>query len=144
MAAFDSSGFDQAAFDPTAFDFGEGGGDGEPAFIGPDIEDQVLTVDVAMVDVDFSTLFTADLPLTFAVVGVLPTGLALSGAGVLSGTPTVVGATAGLIIRASDGSNPDADSNAFSITIAAAIVSAGGRKRDGRRRGFISSLMGRG
>jgi PKD repeat protein len=53
---------------------------------------------------------------TFAVSnGMLPTGLSLSPAGVISGTPTLAGTYSG-VVTASDGSPPDV-TQAFSITI---------------------------
>lgn len=88
-----------------------------PTFIGPDIASFGLVLGLVMSARDYSSRFDAANPLTFSVVGTLPTGLSLSAAGVLTGTPTALGTTSGLIIRASDGINPDADSNAFSIIV---------------------------
>lgn len=82
-----------------------------------------LVQNVAMDPVDLSEYFRGyDTPFAFTSVGTaLPTGLALSGAGVLSGTPTTVAVTAGVQVRATDATGADvANSNLFSITVAAA------------------------
>jgi hypothetical protein len=88
----------------------------EPIFTGPGISDLTLLVNEAMSPRDYSGRFFDTDSLTFSIVGVLPTGLSLSSDGILSGTPTVLGTTAGLVIQASDGTDT-VDSNAFSITI---------------------------
>ena len=55
-------------------------------------------------------------PITYAVTtGVLPTGLSLSSAGVISGTPTVLGSFSGTV-TASNGTAPAATQN-FTIVI---------------------------
>lgn len=97
----------------------------QPTFIGPDISDLTFTIDVAISPRDYSGRFSDLDALTFTMVGSLPTGLSLSSAGVLTGTPTVEESVSSLEIRASDGSLTR-DSNSFSITIEAAAV-AGGR-----------------
>lgn len=69
----------------------------------------------------FNFTYTASgtTPITFSVTsGALPTGLALSSAGVISGTPTAVGTFAG-VVTASNGTSPNA-AQAFNIVIAAA------------------------
>lgn len=90
-----------------------------PEFIGPAIGDFTVTLNVAMLARAFAGRFDAALPLTFVALGVLPTGLSLSAAGVLSGTPTVLGTYPGISIRASDGTDT-IDSNTFSITVSLA------------------------
>ena len=55
--------------------------------------------------------------------GSLPAGLSLnSSTGVISGTPTATGAASGIVIRATDDDSNTADTNSFSISIAAATV----------------------
>lgn len=89
-----------------------------PVFIGPAIGNLVLTKDVLMAPRTYSDRFTDDGALTYAITGTaLPTGLSLSSAGVLTGTPTVVATTTGHIIRATDPDTNTVDSNAFSITV---------------------------
>lgn len=85
-------------------------------FIGPDIASFYLVTNVAISNRDYSGLFSGS-GHTFTNTGTLPTGLSLSGAGVLSGTPTVPGTYASIVIVA-DGSS---SSNAFSITVGAAV-----------------------
>lgn len=97
-------------------------GSGAPVFIGPSIDNLVLAQNVAIFPRDFSALFTGP-GLTFSAIGTLPTGLTLSSAGVLSGTPTVIATSGALQVHATDGSTP-ADSNTFSIQIVASIASA--------------------
>ena len=59
-------------------------------------------------------------PITFSVLsGSLPTGLALSSAGVLSGTPTAAG-TYTFVVKAANGTSPDANTASITITITAA------------------------
>lgn len=84
-------------------------------FIGPNIGNITLNLNQAM-SRDFSFLFVGP-GLTFAAVGTLPTGLSLSSAGVLSGTPTVVGSYPTILIRATDSGSNTADSNTFTITV---------------------------
>lgn len=107
--------------------FGDGFARGEAApsatFDGPSIGNFSLVIDVAMTPIDFSTRFSGP-GLTFEAVGSLPTGLSLSSAGVLSGTPTVEAVTTGLVIRATDSNTATADSNAFNITVADVVLSA--------------------
>jgi hypothetical protein len=63
-------------------------------------------------------------PFSYAVQsGTLPTGLSInSSTGVISGTPTVTGTQTGIVIRATDQDAATADTNSFSIAIAAAAV----------------------
>lgn len=94
-----------------------------PTFIGPDIVSILLLVDVAMSARDYSGRFNHPVDtLTFALhAGTLPTGLSLSSAGILSGTPTETGTFAGLVIRATDDSSDTVDSNAWSITVVSSL-----------------------
>jgi hypothetical protein len=63
-------------------------------------------------------------PFSYAVQsGTLPAGLSInSSTGVISGTPTVTGTQTGIVIRATDDDAETADTNSFSIAIAAAAV----------------------
>jgi hypothetical protein len=63
-------------------------------------------------------------PFSYAVQsGTLPAGLSInSSTGVISGTPTVTGTQTGIVIRATDQDSATADTNSFSIAIAAAAV----------------------
>jgi hypothetical protein len=92
-----------------------------PTFSGPNIDDITVTVNTSIGSTDYSGRFTdAGDTLTFAVVGTLPTGVSLSSAGVLSGTPTQTGTFAGLVIRATDTAAQTVDSDTFTITVNAA------------------------
>lgn len=89
-----------------------------PAFSGtvPAIE---LVVDVAMTPVDLSSYFTGA-AITYSFLNGIPTGLSLnSSTGVLSGTPTVEAVDGTNGVRATNVTDT-ADSNNFSITVAAA------------------------
>lgn len=88
-------------------------------FTGPNIGNFSLVLNQAMTPINFSSRFTGT-GLTFSAVGTLPTGLSLSSAGVLSGTPTVANTFTPIVIRATDGSNT-ADSNSFSIVVSSVI-----------------------
>lgn len=112
MPSFDSSAFDTSSFDTGSFDLAAGA----PAFTGSDITTLSLTVNVAMSPRDYSPKFTAAGAMTYTLIGGPVTGLSLSSAGVLSGTPTVLGTTIGLKVRASDGTDT-ADSNTFAIVV---------------------------
>ena len=86
---------------------------------------------------------TGDVTITWAVtVGALPTGISLSAAGVLSGTPTTVESQT-FTVTATNASGNDTQE----LTLAVAVVaSGGGEARDGRRaqgRGLLR-LGGRG
>ena len=101
------------------------GGDAAPSpssgpvavnFVGP-IPDQTTLRDAAY-SLNVASYFggTAT-PFTYSVLaGTLPAGLSLSG-GTISGTPTVLGTSSGIVIRATDQDSATADSNAFAITI---------------------------
>lgn len=54
--------------------------------------------------------------------GTLPAGLSLSSStGAITGTPTAAGASSGIVVRATDSASNTDDTNAFSITIDAAL-----------------------
>ncbi|WP_090369220.1 putative Ig domain-containing protein [Nitrosospira sp. Nl5] len=76
---------------------------------------------------DVSSYFSgSETPFSYSLqAGTLPAGLSLSGS-VISGTPTGVETQAGIVIRGTDTATSTADSNTFSIDIAAAIVSTKG------------------
>lgn len=115
-----------------------------PVFSGT-VPDQDYTEGVLITSLDTSTYFSGS-PTSYALTGTLATGLSFNtSTGVLSGTPTVVGATAGYYVTATNADGSD-DTNTFSITVASAssFASGAGRKRDGRRRGWLGLLTGRG
>lgn len=119
-----------------------GGGNATPVFVGPNIPTINLVLNVTMSPRDFSVLFDdsdGDI-LTFSVNGSLPTGVTLSSAGVLSGTPTVAGTFAGISISASDPDLEIATSNTFSIVVAVSPTAppAGGA----RDRSVVRNLRG--
>ena len=58
-------------------------------------------------------------PFTYSLQsGTLPAGLSLSSGGTISGTPTVGGTFAGLVVRGTDTGSNTADTNAFQISLA--------------------------
>lgn len=94
-----------------------------PSFTGPNIADISGTEAVALTPVDVSArFFDSESGLTFSAVGSWPAGVTVSSAGVISGTPTTAGTYASLQVRATDAGSLTADSNAFSITVAAPAV----------------------
>lgn len=101
-----------------------------PAFDGPLLENMMLLEDVAIFPRDFSGRFSGA-AFTFTLVGGPVPGLSLSAAGVLTGTPTDLGTTAGLIVRANDGVG-DFDSNEFSIHVVDSLP-------DIQRAGFVAN-----
>lgn len=119
-------------------------GNQAPVFIGPSIPAINLVLDVTMSPRDFSVLFddADDDTLTFTASGSLPTGVTLSSAGILSGTPTVAGTFSSISISATDPSSEIATSNTFSIIVASAPTPppAGGA----RDRSVIRALRGMG
>lgn len=64
-------------------------------------------------------------PFTYSLqAGVLPAGLTLSAStGIISGTPTTAGTQSGIVVRATDANSATADTNAYSIVIAASNAS---------------------
>jgi hypothetical protein len=94
-----------------------------PSFTGPNIADISGTEAVALTPVDVSSLFfDSESGLTFSAIGSWPAGVTVSSAGVISGTPTTAGTYASLQVRATDAGSLTADSNAFTITVAAPAV----------------------
>lgn len=94
-----------------------------PSFTGPNIADISGTESVALTPVDVSSLFfDSESGLTFSAVGSWPAGVTVSSAGVISGTPTTAGTYSGLQVRATDAGALTADSNAFTITVAAPLA----------------------
>lgn len=94
-----------------------------PGFTGAAISDQTYTQNAAIATLDVSLLFAdpegIETPLTYSVAaGTLPTGLALSGTGQITGTPTALGTQTGIVIQATDVDGSFALSNAFSIAVA--------------------------
>ncbi|AMO36737.1 fibronectin type III domain-containing protein [Thauera humireducens] len=101
----------------------EGPGNLPPSFDGPSIAAISATEGVALSSLDVSSRFSdAESALTFSAVGSWPAGVTVSSAGVISGTPTTAGTYSGLQVRATDAGALTADSNAFSITVAAAAL----------------------
>ncbi|WP_341649943.1 fibronectin type III domain-containing protein [Thauera humireducens] len=101
----------------------EGPGNLPPSFDGPSIAAISATEGVALSALDVSSRFSdAESALTFSAVGSWPAGVTVSSAGVISGTPTTAGTYSGLQVRATDAGALTADSNAFSITVAAAAL----------------------
>ena len=94
-----------------------------PSFTGPNIADISGTEAIALTPVDVSArFFDSESGLTFSAVGSWPAGVTVSSAGVISGTPTTAGTYSGLQVRATDAGALTADSNTFSITVAAAAL----------------------
>lgn len=97
-----------------------------PSFTGPNIADISGTEGAALTPVDVSAKFyDAESGLTFSAVGSWPAGVTVSSAGVISGTPTTAGTYASLQVRATDAGSLTADSNAFTITVAAPATTDG-------------------
>lgn len=90
-----------------------------PTFPGPSVTDMTLGLGAAMSPVNVASKFSDTDALTFSAVGSWPPGLAVSSAGVISGTPTSAGAYTSLKVRATDTAAQTVDSNTFTITISA-------------------------
>jgi chitodextrinase len=78
-----------------------------------------LTVSTAMTPVSFASMFTdVDIgdSLTYSQVGTWPAGVSISGTSI-TGTPTVVGTSTSLRVRATDGGGLTVDSNIFTINV---------------------------
>lgn len=91
-----------------------------PTFDGPSIAAISGTEAVALTSLDVSGLFSdAESSLTFSAVGTWPAGVTVSSVGIISGTPTTAGTYGSLQVRATDAGALTADSNTFSITVAA-------------------------
>jgi hypothetical protein len=74
---------------------------------------------------DLSTYFAgSETPFTYTLLsGALPAGLSLDGStGIISGTPTVGGTHAGLVIRGTDDAANTDDSNSFQISLSSSPV----------------------
>lgn len=97
-----------------------GGGNLPPVFDGPDIAVPTLQEGVAMSAIDVSARFSDPEagPLTYDKAGTWPSGVTVTAAGVIQGTPAAAsaGAYTGLTVTATDGTTTTA-SNAFAITV---------------------------
>lgn len=93
-----------------------------PTFPGPSISNLSITQGAAMTAVNVAGLFSDTDALTFSAVGTWPAGVTVSSAGVISGTPTVVGNYTGLTVRATDTAAQTVNSNSFSITVTAVMA----------------------
>ena len=77
----------------------------------------------AISSVNVSSMFSdAESSLTFTAVGSWPSGITVSTAGVISGTPSASGTFGSLQVRATDTGGLTATSNIFTITVAAAAT----------------------
>jgi hypothetical protein len=84
------------------------------------IENQTYDVDVEIEPLDVSVYFEGYFkPFTYSVqTGSLPTGLTLDEErGTISGIPTVIGTSEGIVIRATDSESNTADASSFPIEI---------------------------
>jgi hypothetical protein len=90
-----------------------------PVFVGPDLSSPVnITQGVAMTPIDVSGKFTGTVT-AWSLEGTWPTGITISGAGVVSGTSSdSVADYTNLTVRASNASG-NADSNAITVSVAA-------------------------
>lgn len=92
-----------------------------PLFNGPNIGAQSGTVSTALTALDVSSRYSdAEGALTFSAVGTWPAGVAVSSAGVISGTPTAAGSYTTLTVRATDVGGLTVSSDSFTFTVAAA------------------------
>lgn len=114
----DAAGNDSAV--ATSAQFTTDAANTSPSFTGPNIDNISGTEGVALTPVDVSAkFFDSESGLTFSTVGSWPAGVTVSSAGVISGTPTTAGTYTSLQVRATDAGSLTADSNAFTITVAA-------------------------
>lgn len=93
-----------------------------PTFPGPSISNLSITQGAAMTAVNVAGRFSDTDALTFSAIGTWPAGVTVSSAGVISGTPTVVGNYTGLTVRATDTAAQTVNSNSFSITVTAVMA----------------------
>ncbi len=113
-----------------------------PTFEGT-IPTQSFTQDADIGTVNFSTYFAS--VSSYALNQALPDGLSFNTTNAaLTGIPTEAGTFGGFVITATNAFGT-ADSNAFTISVASnQEFASGGRARDGRTRGFMSYIWGRG
>lgn len=105
----------------TAILFKSDGGGGTPVSFSGTVPAQSAAVGTAF-NLNLASYFSGTLtPFTYSLqAGSLAgTGLSLAGS-VISGTPTGAGTISGLVVRATDAASNTADTNAFTITVAAA------------------------
>lgn len=101
------------------------GGSTAPVAFAGTVPAQSWVEDAAITPLDLSSYFSGDLtPFSYAVTtGTLPAGLSLNtGTGVISGTPTTPAAAVSIVVTATDADTNTAVTNAFDITITAAVV----------------------
>ncbi len=93
-----------------------------PAFVQA-TPDQAYAAGTAIAPVDFAARVTGTAPITFALAsGTLPTGIALTPAGLLSGTPTAAAASRTITVRATNGQGSRDTSFAVVVTAVAGTV----------------------
>lgn len=98
-----------------------------PTFIGPNITDISVIETQSMASINVATRFSDADTLTFSTVGVWPTGISVSSAGLINGTTNAaVGTYANLRIRATDTASQTVDSNAFSVIVQEYITGTDG------------------
>jgi len=129
--AFDADGWDfTLSTNPGVaprgwgFAFSSGGASPTPVAFSGTVPTLDGTEDSAFSE-DLSSYFSGtETPFAYSLQsGTLPAGLSLNtSTGVISGTPTTAGTATGLVVRATDDSANTADSNSFSIDIAAAVT----------------------
>ena len=98
-----------------------------PIFIGPDIANRTWIVNVAITPIDLSELFTGTIDDYSNDGAALPTGIGLNtSTGIISGTPTVLGTTAGLFQAANTTTPPaSTDTNTWEAEVVAIDLSEG-------------------
>lgn len=89
-----------------------------PSFPGPNIGNQTGSVGTSY-SLNIASKFNDSDALTFSAVGTWPAGITVSGAGLISGTPTTAGTYSTLKVRATDTAAQTVDSDTFSFTISA-------------------------